>query len=67
MLAEAGYLYEAYSDLSNIFEIILNVIRIVAFGTLDPADSSITHASDSAAHARSGARPLFFDSPFLVL
>ena len=32
----------------------------VAFGTLDPADSSVTHASDSAAHARSSARPLSF-------
>ena len=35
----------------------------VALGTLDPADSSVTHASDSAAHVRGGTR-LFIPSTF---
>ena len=41
--------------------------KSVAFGTLNLANLSITHTSDSAAHARGGARPLSFNSPFLML
>ena len=41
----------------------LNDEKAVALGTLDPADSSVTHASDSAAHVRGGAR-LFIPSTF---
>ena len=36
----------------------------VALGTLDPADSSVTHASDSAAHARGGGARLGLSIPY---
>ena len=38
-------------------------VASVALGTLDPADSSATHASDPATHIRGGAR-LFIPSTF---